>query len=146
MPVFSILGTNLGFYSNFRLNLDHLSSWFGRFVRLESFAMAKSRTPDKPTKEDLRASLAEKRKYRIDLTVDELAVLKDCSKRTIERLYKDLENPNKLKATYNKGLVRFTWDNIEEFDRIHSHNSWLSLLNLTDEDVADMFDNHGNLT
>ena len=99
----------------------------------------------KLTKEELRASANDKRKDRIDLTVDELAALKDVSKSTVERLYKDFDDPNKLKATYLNRQVRFTWDNIEEFDRKHSQLSWLSILNLTDDDVADWFDEDGDL-
>lgn len=99
----------------------------------------------KKSKDELLASTIEKKKDRIPLDVDELAVYFGISKRTVERLYDDFNDPNKLKATRYGKQVRFTWDNIEEFDRSHSQNSILSLLNLTEDDVAEMFDEHGNL-
>lgn len=99
----------------------------------------------KLTKEELRASAIDKRKVRIDLTVDEYAAYKGVSKSTVERLYKNFDDPNKLKATYLGGIVRLTWDNIEEFDRTHSQNSILFLLRQTDDDLSKWFDDDGNL-
>ncbi len=97
-------------------------------------------------KTELLASAIAKKKDRIPVDVEELAAYLGLSKRTLERLYGDFDDPNKLMATRYGKQVRFTWDNIEEFERMHSQNSWLSLLNLTDDDLAEMVDEHGNLT
>ncbi len=132
MSIFFILGTNLGFYFQFEPDFTVFPVECGRLLKLRLSTMDKERI------EELRKSANEKKKNRIDLTVDELAALKDVSKRSIERLYKDFDDPDKLKATYNKSSVRFTWDNIEEFNRTHSQNFWLSLADLTDGDPAEL--------
>ena len=88
--------------------------------------------------EALKATVGQKKRDCIPLKVDELAVYFDCSIRHVERLYKKLDDPNKLKVTKVGGLVRFTWDNIDAFQKAWAQNSLLSLGQYDDDDLDEL--------
>lgn len=95
-------------------------------------------TKDEPTKEELLASAVQKKKDGIPLLIKELAAYWDCSDRHVERLRDDFGDPNKLKQTKIGGLTRFTWENINAFERMHSQNSIFSLPRFTDDNLDEL--------